>query len=248
MRLLADLGNTRLKLARCQGTQVQPLATFVHAEPDFHAQLDAWIGAQALPQSVWLASVAESSRTRDVVATFAAAGITVHTVATQRETLGLVTTYTRVEQLGVDRWLALLALHVGGAAPCLAVGVGSALTCDALTADGEHLGGLIAPTPEAMRQALRARAPGLPAGNGAVEAFARNTEDGIESGCVLAAVSLIERTQSALAKRLGKPVRLVLSGGAAGSLRPLLPAHEFRPDLVLEGLALWSDACTAGGA
>lgn len=248
MRLLADLGNTRLKLARCQGTQIQSLATLVHHEQDFSRQLESWIRAQALPPTLWLASVAESSRTRHVVAAFTAAGITAHTVATQREALGLVTTYTRVAQLGVDRWLALLALHVGGAAPCLAVGVGSALTCDALTADGEHLGGLIAPTPEAMHQALHARAPALPVGRGVVEDFARTTEDGIESGCILAGVSLIERTQSALARHLGTPIRLVLSGGAASPLRPWLPAHEFRPDLVLEGLALWSDACATEGA
>ena len=248
MRLLADLGNTRLKLAACEGTQIEPLASFVHGEPEFAAQLAAWIDARALPRQLWLASVAAPSRTATVAALFEAAGITVHAVATQRTALGLVTAYTRFEQLGVDRWLALLALHLGGAAPCLAAGIGSALTCDALAPEGAHLGGLIAPTPEAMRLALRARAPGLSAARGAVETFARSTEDGIESGCILAAVGLIERAQQALAARLGVPVRLVVSGGAAEPLRPFLPAHEFRPALVLEGLALWSQACAAGRA
>ena len=245
MRLLADLGNTRLKLASFDGQRVQRLESFAHGEADYRERLVAWLGSRIGPQQLWLASVAGAIRTDEAVSLFEQAGLTVNQVLTQDGALGLKVAYPHVEQLGVDRWLALLALHVKDKAPCVSVSVGSALTCDALALAGQHLGGVIAPAPEAMREALLARAPGLDGGRGEVSMFARNTEDGIESGCVLAGVALIERATTMLSAKLGRPVGLFVSGGAAEALRPFLPPHTFRPDLVLEGLALWSDACAS---
>lgn len=244
MRLLADLGNTRLKLAGFDGTRLQRLASFTHGDADYPARLIAWLDACALPQELWLASVAGPTRTAEATALFKRAGLDVRAVATRGEALGLKVAYPRFEQLGVDRWLALLAMHAEHKAPCVVVSVGSALTCDGLAPGGRHLGGVIAPAPEAMRAALLARAPGLNGGSGQVSMFALNTADGIESGCVLAGAALIENAVNALSARLGGPVGLVVSGGAADALRPFLPPHEFRPELVLEGLALWSQSHT----
>ncbi len=242
MRLLADLGNTRLKLASFDGQRVQRLESFAHAEVDYRERLAAWLASHMGPRALWLASVAGARLTDETISLFEQAGLTVNQVRTQAEARGLKVAYPRVEQLGVDRWLALLALHAEDKAPCVVVSVGSALTCDALALAGQHLGGVIAPAPEAMRAALLTRAPGLDVARGEVSMFARSTEDGIESGCVLAGVALIERATTTLSAQLGCSVGLFVSGGAAGALRPFLPAHEFRPDLVLEGLALWSEA------
>lgn len=248
MKLLIDLGNTRLKFALSDGAQVEQVRAFPHADADFVDQLAQWIEMTAIPDSLWLASVARPELTRTVLDVFEHAGHAVQRIATQRQALGLETGYSRFERLGVDRWLALLALHLGGEAPCVVASVGSALTCDALAPGGEHLGGLIAPTPEAMRDALFARAPQLAGARGEVNLFATSTEDGIESGCTLAGVALIERSRAQLAERLGQPVRLVVSGGGAQALRPFLAPHEHRPDLVLEGMAQWADAVERGHA
>lgn len=248
MKLLIDLGNTRLKFALSEGARVEKVRAFPHADVDFVEQLAQWIEVTAIPDSLWLASVARPEVTRTVLEVFERAGHTVHRIATQRQALGLETGYAQFERLGVDRWLALLALHLDGQAPCVVASVGSALTCDALAPGGRHLGGLIAPTPEAMRDALFARAPQLAGARGEVDMFATSTEDGIESGCTLAGVALIERSRAHLSERLGQPVRLVVSGGGAQALRPFLPPHVFRPDLVLEGMALWADAVQRGRA
>lgn len=248
MKLLIDLGNTRLKFALADGARVQQVRAFPHGDLDFVEQLAEWIEMTAIPDSIWLASVARPELTRMVLEVFERAGHQVRRIATQRSALGLETGYVRHERLGVDRWLALLALHLEGSAPCMVASVGSALTCDALAPGGKHLGGLIAPTPEAMRDALFARAPQLAGARGEVNPFATSTEDGIESGCTLAGVALIERSRAQLAERLGQSVQLVVSGGGAQVLRPFLALHVHRPDLVLEGMALWADAVERGDA
>lgn len=246
MNWFADLGNTRLKLARVRAEQPERLAAFPHAGGDFAERLDAWLATRELPGCLWLASVAPVEPTAMVASVFARRGVEVRAVATRAEALGLRVGYRDFTQLGVDRWLALLAAHLTGAAPCVIANAGSALVCDGLVRDGRHLGGVIAPAPEAMRAALLARAPGLDRRTGEVETFATSTADGIESGCVLAGVALITQVQRSLVEQLGEPVKLILSGGGAATLRPFLPAHELRPDLVLEGLARWVESGAAG--
>ncbi|HET9048555.1 MAG TPA: type III pantothenate kinase [Chiayiivirga sp.] len=242
MILLADLGNTRLKLAELIEGRVRFLAQFAHAESDFEQRLSNCLAQNAPCTRVWLASVADRAIRARVEAVFERAGVAIDRVQTQASALGLRTAYRRHEQLGVDRWLALLALHGTDATPCLSVSVGTALTCDGLSADGWHLGGVIAPAPEAMRQALWRRAPGLSQLQGEVHELARSTEDGIESGCMLAAVALIERARAAVQQRLNQDVGLVVTGGGADALRTHLGPHSHRPNLVLTGLARWAQA------
>ncbi len=239
---LADLGNTRLKLARSHAGQIEYLADFAHADTDFPDTLARWLSSHELPAKIWLAAVATSVIKDRVIEIFTRAGIPVAQVRTQRTALGLTTDYIRHEQLGVDRWLALLALHVEGTAPCVVASIGSALTCDALDTNGHHLGGLIAPTPEAMQAALLSRAPGLATAvtmTDSIGWFSRSTETGIASGCLLASTALITRFHQTLSEHLQTPVRLVITGGAAAVVRPWLPTHTWRPNLVLAGLNTW---------
>jgi type III pantothenate kinase len=83
---------------------------------------------------------------------------------------------------------------------------------------------------------------------GSYREFANDTDDALASGCDGAAVALIERSLHEAALRLGSPVRLLLHGGGAQALLPLLPQAEHRPALVLDGLAIWahSDSGEAG--
>lgn len=240
MRLLVDLGNTRLKCALADGVVLQGAQAFVHADAgaDFIVQLSDWLLQIEAPQGVWLASVAGEVLTRRVQSVFELAGHRVHRVTTLAQTPSLRVAYAEPQRLGVDRWLAMLAARARATTPVLLASVGSALTVDAVDAHGQHLGGLIAPTPEAMREALFARAPHLRGMPGTVQRFASNTEDAVASGALLAGVALIERAFTELARETDAPPRLLLSGGGIGPLRPWLPTHEHVPNLVLEGLAL----------
>jgi type III pantothenate kinase len=144
------------------------------------------------------------------------------------------------------------ALHDGdgmparadGLAPCVLAGAGTALTLDALDAGGRHLGGLIAPGPRLMQQSLLgATAQVRPTRTGAIVEAADNTADAVASGCWLAAAALVERFAARMSPALGGAPTLLLGGGDAETLLPLLAAPaQLAHDSVLHGLAVWATA------
>jgi type III pantothenate kinase len=241
MTLLFDLGNTRLKCARLADGELYEQAAFAHVDPAFEAQVDAWLLARTADAraSAWLVSVPNGDIVARVRALIARRALPVHAVGTPEDVLGLRLAYPDRTRFGADRWLALLGARRQVEGAVLVASVGSALTIDAVRADGEPLGGLIAAPPEATRAALIARAPRLAVDGGQVHRFARDTADAIVSASVLGACALIERSAEELAQHDGSDVRIVLTGGGAPPLRPWLMPHSHRPDLVLEGLVTW---------
>ncbi|MGH8119379.1 MAG: type III pantothenate kinase, partial [Gammaproteobacteria bacterium] len=154
---------------------------------------------------------------------------------------GVRNAYAEITQLGVDRWLALVATwRKFGSAACI-VDCGTAVTIDGLDGTGRHLGGLILPGVSMMQQVLYQTASGIPAA-GAVRfqrGLADNTRQGVLNGCTMAVVALINRTVDELRGSAGDGLACVITGGAATEILPLLHAgfvHE--PLLVLEGLAI----------
>jgi type III pantothenate kinase len=170
--------------------------------------------------------------------------------------------YAEPWRLGTDRWVALIGAHAAwpGTALCLA-GVGSALTIDLLAPHGRHLGGCIAPGPQMMIESLlretagirrraqlgsaaaiaRALSPPLRRGRARRAApaalFAAATRDALLAGARYACAALIERASQQARERLGMPVQVLLSGGAADAIAPLLRIDCRREeDLVLHGL------------
>jgi type III pantothenate kinase len=149
---------------------------------------------------------------------------------------GVLNGYEQPQQLGADRWAALIgarALHDG---PALVVMSGTATTVDVLDADGCFRGGLILPGLEMMRGALAANTADLPAAAGGFSELPRNTFDAIASGALAATVGAIERMYRHVA--VSSDACCVISGGAAPALLPHL-AIPLRvvDNLVLEGLA-----------
>jgi type III pantothenate kinase len=216
-------------------------AAFAHGDRDFDALVDNWLISRVEESraSAWLVSVVGGEIATRVRALIARRVLPVHAVGDPRNAMGLRLAYAEPTRFGVDRWLAILAARSLGEGAVLVAGVGSALTIDAVKADGSHQGGLITAPPEAARAALIARAPRLVVEGGQVQRFAANTADAIISGSVLSACALIERSAMELAEIDGSDLKIVLTGGGAPALRPWLMPHLHHPDLVLEGLAIW---------
>lgn len=238
---LFDLGNTRLKCAPL-GADGRPgeVVALAHRQADVAAA--AALGA-ALPERIdvaYLASVANEPLRIAVLQALTARCTRISIARTQAAFAGVRIAYAQPHKLGVDRFLAMVAMHARGESGALVCGVGTALTLDLLDDGGRHRGGRIAPSPRLMREALHARAPQLPEAGGEYHPFAADTADALASGCDGAALALIERSLDAGRDELGQTPRLILHGGGAEALLERLPNATLVPSLVLEGLAIWA--------
>jgi type III pantothenate kinase len=235
MKLLVDIGNTRLKSALIDGERWQSIAAVPGAGDD-----DAlWKDIQSI-DAAWIASVGSGDVTERISAHIRERfGAAIHTVRSTAEAGGVRNAYAQPERLGVDRFLSLIAVHAQRRGAAVIASCGTALTLDALREDGRHLGGLIAPSPALMQQALRAGAAQLRHIDEAdVVEIADNTDAAVASGTWLSAAALTERFLLKTAERLGAAPRLIITGGGAERLAALLERpHEIEPDLVLRGLA-----------
>lgn len=243
---LFDLGNSRFKAAPWHGGGgIGEVLAWPHGADALVAG-DASDGPLPRGRRAWVASVAAPALTTQLLALLRERFDEVHVVRTLAECAGVRIAYPHPGRLGVDRFLALLGARAAGG-DVLVAGVGTALTIDLLDADGRHHGGRIAASPALMRQALHQRAVQLPASGGHYDEFADDTEDALASGCDGAAVALVERSLQQALQRLGRTPALLLHGGGAAALQPLLPQATLRAALVLEGLALWAAMHVAQG-
>jgi len=154
----------------------------------------------------------------------------------ETERCGVRSRYERPEQLGPDRWAALVAARALHSGACLVVNSGTATTVDMLAADGIFLGGAILPGVELMRFVLHEHTGRLPIQEGQYRDAPRNTVDAIETGCRHAQAGAIERMYRAFRELDGSPL-CVVSGGAGRLLMDQLAApRRYVENLVLEGL------------
>jgi type III pantothenate kinase len=244
--LLVDLGNTALKWAWADAPEAQH--TVVHAgEPGALAGLGgAW--AAAAPVRALGCSVAAPALRAAVERGLPAGSAPLAWLGSQAvhaEAPRLRNAYRDPHQLGADRWHAALgaAARFPGEA-LLVVHAGTALTVDSvLLEDGGAVfaGGRIAPGGALMRASLARGTAGLPLAQGAWSALPDHTDDAIATGVLEAQAGLVDRAAEAMRAR-GQDPRLVLAGGAAAELAPLLLTRLERAsvehNLVLRGLAV----------
>ena len=232
--LLIDAGNTRIEWAVFHRQAY--IATGAVETAKASAVAASW--PPSLTSAI-ASNVAGAAVQAELERACKARGTELHTIASQAQQLGITNGYREPGQLGPDRWAALIAAHRVGPGHKLVVNAGTALTIDALTADGRFLGGLIVAGPALMRRALDRGTAGLRLTEGAFAEFPASTPDAITSGAIQACAGAVERLRDAMAGRDCAPSQVVLSGGAAAELGRHLPiAVTIRENLVLDGLLL----------
>ncbi len=229
MKLLLDLGNTRLKWALWDGAHLQPMQA---------GRLDEIQRLPSAGTALLATSSADPQRLQRLQQLLAAAGVShVDRVGPPRSDALLGLAYAEPATLGVDRWLAMRAARASGSEACLVASVGTALTIDAVDASGQHLGGCIVAGPNTMRDALLTRAGHLHHHLGEFHAWANTTADAVYSGPLLACAALIERQYRDSAQQSSSVPRLLLTGGGAEALLPALTIKaQYEADLVLRGM------------
>jgi type III pantothenate kinase len=143
--------------------------------------------------------------------------------------------------LGADRVVdAVAVLHFYGGPACV-VDFGTATTFDAISADGEYLGGAIAPGVGIAADALFQRTSKLPRVDIArpPSVIGRNTVYAIQSGLLYGYVSLVEGMVERFRAELGQEMKVIGTGGLAPIIAEETKAIEIlAPWLTLEGLRL----------
>jgi type III pantothenate kinase len=121
-------------------------------------------------------------------------------------------------ELGADRVVDVVAaLKLHGPPPLIIVDLGTATVFDAVSAEGDYLGGAIAPGIGIAAQALYERTAKLYR----VElehpkaAIGKNTVNAIQSGIMLGYVALVEGMVARFQKELGGSARVIGTGGWA---------------------------------
>ena len=236
MKILAiDAGNTRIKWGIKEAQQW--LHTGAIATADAGA-LRAELATAPQAESVVVANVAGNA-VRDLINLALPSDANAQWVVSRSEQCGVRSGYADPRQLGPDRWAALIGARDIHADACVVVNVGTTMTVDALSADGVFLGGFIVAGFELMRGALARNTAQLKEQEGKFSFFPDNTGDAIVSGAVNALTGAVERMVRYVTETTEADPTVIVSGGSASMIVPLLSGHiEHIDNLVLEGLAV----------
>ncbi|HWH15072.1 MAG TPA: type III pantothenate kinase [Miltoncostaeaceae bacterium] len=154
-------------------------------------------------------------------------------------------------ELGADRLVNAVAAHRRYGGPCIVVDFGTATTFDAVSADGEYLGGIIAPGVETSLEALTSRADRLVKIDlvPPEHVIGRSTVESMRSGLILGAVAMVDGLVARVREELGGEAAVVATGGLAGMVCALSGEVEHHdPMLTLEGLRIIHGMNARGGA
>lgn len=252
MALLAiDIGNTTTSIGiYAEGGRMEkrfdiPTRTLTHRALT-RETLDAPLVGIVSPETIAVASVVPWATDELIVVLhemFANAAVLVLTSGN----IPLEINYPQPDELGTDRLLgALAAYKLWGEAerkPAIVVDMGTATTYDCITADGQYLGGAIAPGLALGAEALTQRAAQLPPIELSFPAsiIGRTTVESIQSGILYGGLTQFE----GLVKRLSDaafPTEVPIICATGGLSRFFEGRTEiithFAPDLVLEGIRL----------
>ncbi len=144
-------------------------------------------------------------------------------------------------EVGPDRIVNAVAAHHLYKGPLIVIDLGTAITFDAVSKEGEYLGGAIAPGIAIAMEALFNRTAMLPR----IEltrpkkAIGKNTIAAMQSGIIFGYVALIEGMVNRISRELEGEVKVIATGGYAELLAKETPVIQVvNPDLTLIGLKL----------
>jgi type III pantothenate kinase len=149
--------------------------------------------------------------------------------------------YEDPKAVGADRVVDAAAVnHLYGGPACV-VDFGTATTFDGISAEGDYLGGAIAPGIGIAAQALFQRTAKLPRVDLArpPSPIGRNTVHAIQSGLLFGYVGLVEGMVARFRQELGPEMKVIGTGGLAEVIARETDVFQIlAPWLTLEGLRL----------
>ena len=245
--LALDVGNTRLKWAVYDqahtGAQLlQHGAVFL--ENIDHLAEREWASLGA-PQRMLGCVVAGEAIRRRVEEQMELWDVTPMWVVPSAGEAGLVNGYDHPTRLGADRWVAMIGAlarmrqQTAGQVtrPMVVVMVGTAVTVEAIDAQGHFLGGLILPGHGIMLRALESGTAGLRVPTGDVRPFPTNTSDALTSGGTYAIAGAVEHMIHHVREHCKAEPVCYMTGGAGWKMAPSMSTPiELVESLIFDGL------------
>ncbi len=153
MRLLFDIGNTRIKWGLSEGGDIAESGAFLPSE--LGGFCENVFARRDTVHAVSISSVAGLGLCEEIGGwSRDSFGLVPYIAKVERESAGVRVAYDRLQNLGVDRWLAMIAAWQRCRGACIVISAGTAITVDYLDDAGCHEGGLIVPGVNLMRRSL----------------------------------------------------------------------------------------------
>lgn len=242
--LAIDVGNTRLKWALHDAPH--PQAPVLAQGAEFLENIDRlaegpWANLPA-PTSMLGCLVASDAVRHRVAEQMEIWDVAPQWVVASATEAGISNGYDHPARLGADRWVAMIgAWHrmcaTNQAKPLVVVMVGTAVTVDALDANGRFLGGFILPGHGIMLRALESGTAGLHVPTGNVCHFPTNTSDALTSGGTYAIAGAVARMVQHVQQHCHADPCCVMTGGAGWKMAPSMSVpFELVDNLLFDGL------------
>jgi type III pantothenate kinase len=248
MLLTIDIGNTNLTLGLYQGEKITShwrLATVHERMPDeYGLQFVGLLSHSGCAISeltgICLASVVPPLTGKIIEA----CQVYLHHKPLVVETgvkTGVRVRYEDPKAVGADRIVDAAAVQTLYGGPACVVDFGTGTTFDAISREGDYLGGAIAPGIGIAAEALFQRAAKLPRVDlqRPPSVIGRNTVHALQSGLLFGYVALVEGMVARFRKELGPDMKVIATGGLADVLaRETEVLQIIAPWLTLDGLRI----------
>jgi type III pantothenate kinase len=248
MLLTIDIGNTNLTLGLYDGETLGPrwrLATDHERMPDeYGLQFDGLLSHASRKAAdltgICLASVVPPLTGKVVQACRQYLGQDPLVVDTGVRT-GVRIRYEDPRAVGADRIADAAAVQKLYGGPACVVDFGTATTFDAISGEGDYLGGAIAPGIGIAAEALFLRTAKLPRVDlqRPPAVVGRNTVHAMQSGLLFGYVSLVEGMVARFRQELGRETKVIATGGLAEIIAAETEVIQIiAPWLTLDGLRI----------
>jgi type III pantothenate kinase len=248
MLMTIDIGNTNISLGVYQGEELGPswrVSTDHQRMPDeYGLQVDGLLSHAGLVAEditgICLASVVPQLTGVFMQACQNYLDLKPLVVDAGTKT-GVRILYETPKSVGADRIVDAAAVqHLYGGPACV-VDFGTGTTFDAISADGDYLGGAIAPGIGIAADALFRRAAKLPKVELSTppSVIGKNTPHAMQSGLIFGYVGLVEGIVARFREELGSDMKVIATGGLTDIIARETDVFDIvAPWLTLDGLRI----------
>ena len=151
----------------------------------------------------------------------------------------LINAYSNPKSLGCDRWLGMIASYeMLKEKSFVLVDIGTAITIDIVNKSGVHLGGLIFPGVDKLRQTF----DNFPvSSSGFINSLGRSTQEAWSNGTLSLVVNTINQKIKEIKNEIPNISVFITGGGYLGLQSFLDFDHVYHKNIVLDGLQFYVD-------